>query len=154
MSKCTSATEVGKILKLEGTYQISRTKSSTFLIYTPDENEREIIKRSSTEITIRDTRATTNSKHFPVIIKNIPISWNTSDLEDKYLIRRLMSAKTGNSINVKILCPDADTCTRYLERGIIMDKERFSCEPFKPAKEPTQCYKCQSLGHTTKECTP
>ena len=154
LSECTSPTEVGKIINLDNTFRVSKTKAGTFLIYAPDERAREVIKRSSTEITIRDTRATTNSNHFPVIIKNIPTSWNMSDLEEKHPIKRLMSAKTGKSINkLKILCPDADTQSRYLERGIIVDRERFRCEPFKPAKEPTQCYKCQDFGHTTKECT-
>ena len=148
LNECTSPTEVGKILNLGNTYKISRTKAGTFLIYAPDEKTRETIKRTTTEITIRDTRATSNNKHFPVIKKKIPTSWNMSDLEEKHPIRRLMSAKTGNSINkVKVLCPDADTQTKYLERGIIVDKERFRCEPFKPAKEPTKCFKCQSFGH-------
>ena len=154
LENCSSPTEVGQILELDSSYRVSRTKAGTFLIYTPNEKARETIKRSSPEITVRDTRATTNSHHFPVIIKNIPASWDTSALEDKYPTRRLMSAKTGKQINkVKILCSDADTQSSYLERGIIVNRERFRCEPFKPAKEPTQCYKCQSFGHTTKDCT-
>ena len=91
---------------------------------------------------MQDTRATTSTNHLPVINKNIPIKWNTSALEEKHTMRRMRSAKTGKDINkIQNLCSDAKTQEEYLDR-----------ESSSTKKGSTQCYMCQSLGHTTKDC--
>ena len=121
---CSSPTEVAKILNIRNAYKILKMKAGIFLLYAPDEKSREKIKKTTDDITTRDTRAATSANHFPVIIKNIPINWNTSALEEKHTIRRMRSAKTGKDINkIKILCPDANTQEEYLDRGIIVNKE-------------------------------
>ena len=148
-----------RTMDTDANFYVKVTRNNTLLAFPRATEDREkLLKKKAGKISFRPTRprqALGNTSNFSIVMLGVSTDVTNDEMTKELgsAAVRLIAAKTGTpTTKVRVALSTQVDKNAAIKNGMVLGHMHHKCVEYLIHRPPTQCYKCQQFGHTSREC--